>query len=311
MKTSAQHRTRRKRPWSRADSARKSPAGRARVVRGIIVALGLFSLAAWPAVPALSPSPPAELLQRLTLCAHPALLSHLRMHAVETWMNRKGEAYSDQDSEVDRVFFYRGVEMEQARSRNGKLVSPEGRQRQQENFSGLKSKIDRHWSGPEDAGRMLNIDGEIWTLPQIVALYHWTQSRGPVTGGIPTVRLRFAPNPRIQPGSRVQHLLLSVRGHLDVDPETGQIVAGAFESTGPVKFGLGLLARFDHLQGTFDLQRTGAAWVYHHIQVEVDGRELWTHMHGAEVMTYTIDGVPPAPATPNGQITQDAQQRRK
>lgn len=242
-------------------------------------------------------TPLAPLLQRLTLCSSPDSLSHIRMHAVETWMDRHGNRLKRGDYETDRVFYYRGVELEETQSSDGKPLSVQDQAQQQQDARSLRQQIDRLWHGPQDACRLININDEIWSLSKVVDLYQWTESPGPKFGSIATVRLSFRPKPGLHPGSRVQHVLLSMQGDLQVDPQTGQIVSGQFTSVGPVKFGMGLMANFSQIHGTFSMQPAGTAWVFRNIRVDVDGRKLWTRLHGVEIMNYTID---PAVAAHDG-----------
>ena len=259
----------------------------------MLTPLALALQAAAPAAtPASTAAPPlAQLLPRLTLCSSPDALSHVRMHAVETWMDRHGNRLKRGDYETDRVFYYRGVEMEETQSSDGQPLSARDQAQQQQDARAVRQQIDQLWHGPQDACRMININNEIWSLPQIVNLYQWTESPGPKWEGIPTVRLSFRPKPSLHAASRVQHVLLNMEGELQVDPQTGQIVAGQFTSVGPVKFGMGLMADFTHIHGTFSMQPAGTAWVFRNIRVDVDGRKLWTRLHGVEIMNYTIDPV--------------------
>lgn len=233
----------------------------------------------------------AQLLPRLTLCSSPDALSHVRMHAVETWMDRHGNLLKRGDSETDRVFYYHGVEMEETQSANGKPLSDKDQTRQQQDTRTLRQQIDQAWHSPQDSCRLVNINDDIWSLPQIVKLYQWSESPGPRFEGVSTVLLHFRPRPGLHAGSRVQHVLLGMQGELQVDPQTGQIVGGEFSSVGPVKFGWGLMANFSHIHGTFAMQPVGKSWVFRNIRVDVDGRKLWTKIHGVEIMNYTVDPV--------------------
>ena len=240
-----------------------------------------------------------QLLQRLTLCSQPDALAQLRMHAVEAWMDRHGSTLTRRDFETDRVFFYRGVELEETISNNGQPLSAPEQQEEQHDSKNLERKIDRVWAGPQDSCRLVNINGEIWKLSQIAQLYDWTARPGPEFQGNPTLLLHFTPRPDVHPGSRIQHVLLDVQGELQVNPLTGQLLSGHFESMRPMKFGMGLLGKFDHLKGRFEMQAAGSAWVFRLIQFEVDGRELWTRMHGVEVMDYALDPAAATPASPS------------
>lgn len=228
------------------------------------------------------------------------------MHALETWMNRHGHLLKRGDYETDRVFYYRGVEMEETQSADGLPLSAKDRNEQQRDESALRQQIDSAWRGPQDACRLVNINGEIWSLPQIVSLYQWAEGPGPAFDGVPTVQLHFWPKPALRPGSRIQHVLFSMYGDLQVDPRTGQIVAGEFNNVGPVKFGMGLMANFSHIHGAFTMQRAGTAWVFRTIRVDVDGRRLWTKLHGVEIMNYFVDPVVATHDTPAGKPSGDS-----
>lgn len=252
--------------------------------------------------PATSPAPAAvplaQLLPRLTLCSAPHELANLHMHAVETWMDRHGNTLKRGDSETDRVFYYRGVEMEETQSADGKPLSTHDQTAQAQDANSLRQQVDQLWRGPADSCRLVNINDEIWSLAQIVSLYQWQEKPGPNFEGIPTVLLAFSPKPGQHAGSRVQHVLLSMWGDLQVDLQTGQILGGQFTNSGPVKFGMGLMANFTHIHGTFSMQPAGTTWVFRNIRVDVDGRKLWTKIHGVEIMNYRIDPVIAAHGNP-------------
>lgn len=276
----------------------------------LLTPLALALQAGPPMATAVSPALPplAQLLPRLSLCSSPDALANVHMHAVETWMNRHGNLLKRGDFETDRIYYYRGVEVEETQSTDGQPLSAKDQSRQEQDTRTLRAQIDQAWRGPRDTGRLVNINDEIWSLPQIVSLYQWTESPGPKFQGISTVLLSFRPKPDLHAGSRVQHVLLSMQGDLEVDPRTGQILAGQFTSTGPVKFGMGLMANFSHIHGSFSMQPAGTAWVFQTIRVDVDGRKLWTKMHGVEIMNYSVDPLVAAHDTAPGKRGDGASQ---
>jgi hypothetical protein len=217
-------------------------------------------------------SPPSLVLSLLFLIA-PHHDASLHLQAVETWT--QSGASTVEDSEIDRVNFYRAVPIETEISENGHPVNPVA---QQKLANLIKRRID---AAP--SGNLLNLDGEIWPMAKFVALFTWTtDEHDPAT-------LHFTPAPDLHPSSRMQRVLSRTAGDLKVNLATGQILSGTFHSLGPVKFGGGLLANIAHFDGTFAMQQVDECWVMKSVVVHVQGREMFSRIHGTETMTYTVE----------------------
>ncbi|HXR96870.1 MAG TPA: hypothetical protein VN709_03410, partial [Terriglobales bacterium] len=240
-------------------------------------------------------SPPSLVLSLLFLIAphHDASL-HLR--AVETWTQSGAPDATANDTEIDRVSFYHSVPIETEVSDNGRPANAAAQQK-------LANQIKRRIDAAGD-GNLLNLDGEIWPMSKFESLFTWTVDPQDAT------LLHFTPAPQLHPSSRMQRVLSRTAGELKVNPATGQILGGSFHSLGPVKFGGGLLANIAHFDGTFAMQQADDCWVMKSIVVHVQGREMFSRIHGTETMTYTVEnqyaapdwgtGVPIPAARPSG-----------
>jgi len=137
------------------------------------------------------------------------------------------------------------------------------------------------------AGRLVNLDGEIWSLDQIAAHYAWTGSEAGMVEGRTAVRLHFEPGPDLHPHTRIERVLDATEGNLIVDRESGQILGGDFRSRGEVRYGGGWLGHLA-FDGVFSMQPAGDCWVIRQVTVAVQGRILFTSMHGTQINTYRL-----------------------
>ncbi|MGH9519108.1 MAG: hypothetical protein ACRD2D_05635 [Terriglobales bacterium] len=251
-----------------------------------IALLGLIAVPlAVGAAPGIHRDTSAMLLRRLCFTCG-SRLDSLRLDAVETW--KQAGAKGVPTSETDAVFFHHGVPIEVELTHDGRELSPRAHAAQLRQSLHLEHLIDR--AAPESAGPLLNLAGEVWTITRFETEYSWRELPPAQMDGKVCTRLAFTPKPGLHPHSRLERIVSRTEGELDVDPATGQVLAGSFRSLGPVGFGGGLLARFSAFHGTFTMQPVpgSTSWVLRRAVVEVRGRELFHHVNGTETMTYAI-----------------------
>lgn len=228
-------------------------------------------------------APVNALLDSLRLNSNSARLEQMHLVATEIWKQDGGGV----DRETDDVAFYHSVPLESEVRHNGAPLSADARAQQQRQVAALKEQIDSALAGDGDNTRLVNLDGEIWTLARFVAQFSWQAEAGSRPG---TTVLKFMPRTRLASHSRVQTILRHTAGTFTVDTATGQLLDGEFHSTSHVSFGGGVLAHFSGFQGSFQLQSLDGCWVLRHIQVHVNGRRLFSSVHGTETITYAPAG---------------------
>lgn len=257
-----------------------------------------FAFAALAMQPARVAEPLAtiSLLRRMTLSLSPVELDQVHLRAREVW---SGQAPAP-DIETDEVFFYHSVPIEIQQTEDAEPLSISAARHQQKLAAEVEKQVDRADAAgatvaDANAGRLLNLNGEVWTLAHFIAQFVWTVRPVPGLDGQPCLDLHFEPAPGLHPGSRIQRVLGESSGDLDVDPATGQVLGGTFHSLAPVKFGGGLLAKLS-FQGSFAMQPVpgvqpgqSAPWVLKQIVLSAQGRELFHHVNGTETMTYTVE----------------------
>ena len=254
---------------------------------GAVLFLGLGARAAVPPPARGLPTPNVEsALQRLTLSLNPSLLARVRLRAEEVWT--PAGAHPRRDAETDDVTYYHSVPVEVQISLNGRALSADSLRHQHQIAARLRHELDQQGGGPK---RLLDLDGEIWTVGQFVALFNWNIRPGPGRAGggslqmppaeraspaghrslaaerpaeapqtmsgratSPTLLLEFTPASARDPHSRMGRILNHTAGTLTVDARTGQILAGTFHNLGSVRFGAGLLGDISHFDGDFSMQ---------------------------------------------------------
>jgi len=225
------------------------------------------------------------LVERMTLSEHGDQLDGLRLLADEVW--KSGERPGKTHVETDQVFFYHSVYIEAMQSEQGKSLGAAALAKQDKNSRKLELRIDAFPSVQETAGRLVNLDGEIWTLDRIAARFRWTATAAGMVAGRPAVTLHFEPLAGLPAHSRVDHVLEAAAGNLTVDAQSGQILRGDFRSLGEVRYGGGWLAHIA-FQGEFRMQPAGDCWVMRDVTVRVQGRILFTSLNGTQNNTYHL-----------------------
>jgi len=255
----------------------------------LVVAVGrgltVRAAAGGGARPGLSPAATQDLVGRMRLSEHGDQLDGLRLMADEVW--KSGERPGKIHLETDQVFFYRSVYIEATQSEQGKRLGASARAKQDKAARKLERRIDALGDVPAAAGRLVNLDGEIWTLDQIAARFQWTATDAGLVAGRPAVTLHFEPLAGLHAHSRVDRVLEAAAGNLTVDALSGQILRGDFRSLGEVRYGGGWLAHIA-FQGEFRMQPAGHCWVMRDVTVRVQGRILFTSLNGTQNNTYRL-----------------------
>lgn len=262
------------------------------IVAAALLATG-FIFTPGPSAP-LSPAETAVGLHRLTFSPDPVRLDQVHLIAVETW-TPAGQARPE--VQRDAVSFYHAVPIEIQQTEDDHPLNAGARADQNRLAAQVEHLVDRVLNANHgDAGRLLNFDGEVWTLDRFQGRFVWTGERGPLAHGEPTLVLHFTPAAHVHSHSRLGKLLSHMAGEIEADAASGQILGGNFHSLGPVKYGAGLLADVSFFDGSFTMQpittSAGECWVMRQALVRVRSRELFRHHNGVETITYT-----PAPAT--------------
>jgi hypothetical protein len=163
---------------------------------------------------------------------------------------------------------------------NGKPLTPEEREAEEARLSGLASNPDalkkKQKSEKEDEERTLRI---MRALPDAF-LYEpdgtavGTQEIG--KAGDRLVRLRFCPNPKYVPPSRVEQVLTGLQGYILIDADQHRIAKIDGTLGKDVGFGWGILGRLDR-GGHFLVQQAEVIpgrWDVTHMSVSFTGKEL-------------------------------------
>lgn len=261
---------------------------------GVVASLAAAVLAAGftSAPTARAPLSPAETalgLHRLTFSPDPNRLDQVHLSAREIWTP---EGKARPEVQRDAVSFYRAVPIEIQQTENERPLDAGARADQERLAAQLEHLVDRALNANQgEAGRLLNFDGEVWTLDKFQGRFVWTGERGPLAHGQPTLLLHFTPAAHLHPHSRLGKLLSRMAGEIEADAASGQILGGNFHSLGPVKYGAGLLADVSFFDGSFTMQpiatAAGDCWVMRQVVVHVRSRELFRHHNGTEMITYT------------------------
>ncbi|MGH9483304.1 MAG: hypothetical protein ACRD1L_14545, partial [Terriglobales bacterium] len=165
-------------------------------------------------------------------------------------------------------------------------LSAAAAKRERRHLARLERAVDREAGAAPAAaasGRLVNLEGEIWTVDRLAAQFEWSGAAAPDG----RIELRFTPAPHRRLATRLERMLSRTAGSLTVDAATGQIEAGGFHSLGPVWFGAGIVAHFASFSGSFSLQPLGDCWVMRRVEAELEGRELFHRIHGTETMLYS------------------------
>ncbi len=244
-----------------------------------------------PGRPALAAPPESEpqdwnqIVAKATLASDPNALNTVHLQAKEWWQKSNGAV---SDRETSRVMFYKSVELEVTVSKDGEPVSAYKRFMEQHDLAQAQKRIDKRWKGPMDDGRLVRIADSIVSLPKLLQHYQWQHLGADNVEGQPCQVFRFSARPGDPANSRMVHLMQLMQGRLWMDPQSGQILKVTFHNNQPVKIGFGMLANFDHISGTFTMQRSGNAWVWGKTVIHLSGRELWHTKNGTLVKTYVV-----------------------
>jgi len=147
---------------------------------------------------------------------------------------------------------------------DGKPLTPEQRRAEEsraERFVNNREELrKKHEQEHQDAARMLRI---LRALPDAFLYEYVAQEQG--SDGIgrvgdPLVKLKFRPNPRYEPPSRVENVLTGMEGYVLVDAVHQRLasIEGTLFKT--VSFGWGVLGHLDR----------GGRFIVHQEQVQVD-----------------------------------------
>lgn len=224
------------------------------------------------------------LVGKLTLSEHAAKLAGLSLAADDVWVNEANPAQSDYGT--GKVMFYRTVPIEVMESEKGRPLRAAERAREAHTIQALRKRIDAAWRERAAPGQLVNLYGEIWTLGQIATHFTWTASSAGMAAGRPAVILHFEPLAGQRPHTRIERVLDATAGDIVVDGQTGQILRGVFHSEKPIHYG-GWLAHLA-FHGAFSLQAAGDCWVINDVSVEVQGRVMFSRMHGTQINTYSL-----------------------
>lgn len=227
-------------------------------------------------------------LEHLKLFASPAVLGAVHMQAVETWtpVRNPGAAKTDHS----RIFYYKTVELELPVTDGGVPLSSHALAKQQRAIARAEADINQAWQGASSEGRLIQIDDQIVDIGSLLRDFTWTPVGRSEYLGHACVEFRFAPRLGIHPDSHAERVMATMVGNLWLDPESGQIYKATFHNREAVKFGLGLLASFSFIQGSFEMQPVAGGWVWGRTTVQMRGRELWFDKSGTLVKSYTLAG---------------------
>lgn len=163
---------------------------------------------------------------------------------------------------------------------NGKPLTPEQRQAEEERLAGLVNNPEqlrkKQRSEKEDEEHMTRI---MKALPDAF-LYEpdgtavGTQELG--KPGDPLVRLKFRPNPKYIPPSHVEQVLTGLQGYMLIDAQEHRIAKIDGTLVKEVGFGWGILGRLDR-GGHFLVEQAeviGGRWEVTHMSLSITGKEL-------------------------------------
>jgi|GEM_PF-6068451 len=246
----------------------------------------LVGLAGWSGQPRgrLTAAETSAAVKRMMWSSAPEALATVRLRAVEAWTEDGRPEASD--SETDEVSFYHGVPLELQLTRNDLPLNRSAEKKQAAGLRRMQARVEAaEAAAPESDGRLLNLNGEVWTLARFAAGFEWAGEAGEPG----RIELTFTPLAGLRPTTRLARIFSRTAGRLEIDSASGQVLEGEFHSLGPVNFGGGLLAHFSEFRGHFTMQPAAGTWVMKQAVVSVEGRELFHRIHGTETMTYTVE----------------------
>lgn len=234
---------------------------------------------------------PEFVLDHLRLVAHADVLGSARMQAVEVWTPAHDPGGRTEDR--SRILYYKTVELELPATENGRPVSAHEAAKLRRDIQQSETDIDASWRGSASSGRLVQIDGQIVDIGTLLRRFDWRPVGVATYLNRPCVEFHFSPRQGAASGSRAERIMAAMAGDLWIDPESGQVLKVTFANRRAVRFGLGLLASFSNIQGSFEMQPFGDGWVWGETVVQLHGRELWFDKSGLLVKHYLLPGSSP------------------
>lgn len=230
-------------------------------------------------------TPPVDVSAIATLVADPAQVAAMKLKCQETWTT--GDHSTPDERELATGFFYKGVLLREVVSHDDRPLRGASRSGEAKKTMELKSQVDAAIHEPEDFGRLVDIQNKIWSLRTLLRRFAWMPKSEPSAQVSSSVTYAFQPISAQPTSDRLERMLFSMAGDVTLDRNTGQIRHVEFHNIQPIKYGL--LARYQQVDGTFDLypdwQRTG---IYARSVIHVSARKLFRTIRGTDVDLCTI-----------------------
>ena len=163
---------------------------------------------------------------------------------------------------------------------DGKALTPEQRRAEE-------ARVQRFLNDPDELRKKRNQEREdaertmriVRALPDAFLFEYAGEEHafeGVGSGGHPLVKLRFRPNPRYQPPSRVEQVLTGMQGFLVLDAESARIASIDGTLFRDVSFGWGILGHLDR-GGHFQVEQQRVAndtWQISRMSLKFTGKIL-------------------------------------
>jgi hypothetical protein len=168
------------------------------------------------------------------------------------------------DTEVKEQFYVNGVEVDRTLAKNGKTLTPEQTQKEDDRVMKKTVKYSDQTTAKKET------DKENKQLQEMMTAMSLTNGRREVDGGRNVLNYDIVPNPKFQAKNLNQRFAQVMAGKISIDEETGEPIDVNIRSTQDLKIAGGVLA---NLHKGF--------WIHMHDHAQPDGVWLTDLVEGS------------------------------
>ncbi|HEX4311946.1 MAG TPA: hypothetical protein VHZ25_18090 [Acidobacteriaceae bacterium] len=168
------------------------------------------------------------------------------------------------DTEVKEQFYVNGVEVDRTLAKNGKDLTPEQTQKEDERVMKKTVKYSDQTTAKKET------DKENRQLQEMMAAMSLANGRREIDGGRSVLNYDIVPNPKFQAKNLNQRFAQVMAGRISIDEETGEPIDVNIRSTQDLKIAGGMLA---NLHKGF--------WIHMHDHAQPDGVWLTDLVEGS------------------------------
>ncbi len=222
----------------------------------VLLASPIAAQSSTPASNAPLPNP-TELLQRAIANEHKLAAERERYdcrvtdRVIET--DSKGNTKKD-TTEVSELFYVRGIPIERTLQKNGKDLTPE--QTQKEDDRVMKETLKYN----DQANAQKEENKQIQNVEDLLQAMMLANGRRQNVDGRPVLFYDVVPNPRFQAKNLIQRIAQVMQGKMSFDEQTGRPIDIDVRTVADFKIGGGLLANVHK-----------GMWIHLHNQMQPDG----------------------------------------